>query len=68
MGKKQKEITFHFTHKKRVEFLSDKELLEEKNDADFYLGICRKVRQTLTPVEKFRVRGIIRELKKRNLK
>ena len=68
MGKKPKEITFHFTHNKRVDFLSDKQLIEEKNDAEFYLRICRKVKQTLTPIERFRVRGINRELKKRNLK
>tara|TARA_Y100000310_G_C20441516_1_gene696355 strand:- start:407 stop:613 length:207 start_codon:yes stop_codon:yes gene_type:complete len=68
VGQKQKKIIFHFTHKRRVEYLSDRELLEEKNDAEFYLGICKKVRQSLTPHEKYRVRGINRELRKRNFK
>ena len=56
---------YHFAYKKKVHLLTDLQLKEEKSEADYYVRLCRKVRQSLTHGERNRIKSINREIKKR---
>lgn len=56
---------YHFAYKKKIHLLTDLQLKEEKSEADYYVRLCRKVRQSLTHGERNRIKSINREIKKR---
>ena len=57
---------YHFAYKKKIHLLTDPELKEEKSEADYYVRLCRRVRQPLTQPENNRIKSINREIEKRD--
>ena len=56
---------YHFAYKKKIHLLTNLELKEEKYEADYYVRLCRRVRQPLTQPENNRIKSINREIEKR---
>jgi hypothetical protein len=59
---------FYFIHNRGVQYLSDRELMEEKHEADFYKNIFLKINDELNHFEQSRINQIEKEIKKRKEK
>ncbi len=56
---------FYFIHNRGVQYLSDRELMEEKYEADFYKNIFLKINDELNHFEQSRINQIEEEIEKR---
>jgi hypothetical protein len=59
---------FYFIHNREVKYLSDRELGEEKYEADFYKNIFLKIKDDLNHFEQSRINQIEEEIEKRKEK
>ena len=59
---------FYFIPNRGVQYLSDRELMEEKYEADFYKNIFLKIKDELNHFEQSRINQIEEEIEKRKEK